>query len=140
MLMQPRFLFTAITLFLLFSCGNDTNQPGPGVGSDSARSEDMATGNGVRTAPDTIPGPPAMEPAAPVGKSPASWTAAEREIFIKGCMDNAVGQLNNSREKASGYCNCMLEKLQQRYAVADSARKLTIVEGVALSKSCLPEK
>ena len=41
------------------------------------------------------------------------WSDQDRKQFVGGCVNGAIKSMKP--EKANAYCQCMLQKIQQRY-------------------------
>ena len=68
---------------------------------------------------------------------PASWDEPNKADFMAQCVSGAVNEFQSDTAKAKTYCACMLEKIEARYPVPDSAGKMSYNDMTALAKDCL---
>lgn len=65
----------------------------------------------------------------------AGWDQGNRTAFMDRCVNDSKGQMDE--DKARNYCSCMLEKIEARYPVADSASALSMKELQEMAKDCI---
>jgi len=64
------------------------------------------------------------------------WTAADRDTWATQCSQSLAGQ-NWTEVAEKGYCDCVREKLEQKYAsFAEMNAKGTYEDGVEFGKQC----
>ncbi len=68
---------------------------------------------------------------------PATWDEPNKAEFMEQCISGAIQQFSNDSTKANSYCNCMLQKIEARYPIADSAGTMSYNEMTVLAKDCL---
>ncbi|HRF17172.1 MAG TPA: hypothetical protein PK977_03355, partial [Chitinophagaceae bacterium] len=56
--------------------------------------------------------------------SGSGWPQSEKDSFISSCVREAM-KGGRSREVASSYCQCMMEKMEAEYPDINKAAKLT---------------
>lgn len=65
----------------------------------------------------------------------SGWDQGNRTAFMDRCVNDSKGQMDEA--KARDYCSCMLEKIEARYPVADSASALSMKELQDMAKDCI---
>lgn len=65
------------------------------------------------------------------------WPKEEKEAFIKSCIKNA--KTNMTDEDAKAYCDCMLEKVIEKYPTPEQATKLSTEEAQKMAVKCLED-
>jgi hypothetical protein len=63
------------------------------------------------------------------------WTKQERETFLSNCFDEAA--LGMSDSSAKEYCQCVLEKIQERYPKASDAVEMNKDEITEFATECV---
>lgn len=66
-------------------------------------------------------------------KGKTGWSAAEKKAFV----DNCVSSGSSLGDKASSYCNCMVEKVSAQYPNPSDASKLKAEDMMDWAKECL---
>jgi hypothetical protein len=67
-------------------------------------------------------------------KVSGSWPQIAQDIFLKQCMESASFMTST---KAKDYCNCMLNKIQEKFPNLEEAGKMTKGQAHAFSEGCL---
>ena len=66
------------------------------------------------------------------------WTDKNKSEFVSGCMSTAVRDKNIGDSLARPYCNCLLEKIMEKYPDANDAQYIRYdTAAVRLSRDCL---
>jgi len=78
-------------------------------------------------------------PAAPTATSPVpaasgAWAEKDRQDFLTQCTATAKAGVG---DKAPAYCDCMLKKIEVKYATPTEAQSLNISDMNAMAKECV---
>lgn len=62
------------------------------------------------------------------------WSKAEKDAFVDNCVPGAS---ENPEIDAEKYCNCMLDKVMEKYPKAEDADKVTMEEMFDMAQGCI---
>jgi hypothetical protein len=66
------------------------------------------------------------------------WTQDDKAEFLGGCLRTATNNLGEDRAKP--YCNCLLQKMVEKYPNANDIRYVKYDSSIAqLAKDCLKQ-
>ena len=64
-----------------------------------------------------------------------NWNEAEKDSALKKCVATVSRQMGEI--KATDYCLCMLQKMEEKYPVKDSLKRLKLSEMMKMAKECI---
>lgn len=67
--------------------------------------------------------------------SSKGWSSAEKNTFMSTCVDGAKSSMGQS--KATSYCNCMMDKIEEIYPDANDAEKMDQQKMMEMAQDCL---
>jgi hypothetical protein len=62
------------------------------------------------------------------------WSDAEKSAFVDNCIPGAS---ENPDIDAEGYCNCMLDKVMDKYPSAADVEDMSISEMMEMAEGCI---
>ena len=68
-------------------------------------------------------------------KTAKKWSDEDRKAFTENCVSSAAMNMDSSVAKS--YCDCMLNKMMDKYPVADSAMNITMDQMMTMAQDCM---
>ncbi len=65
------------------------------------------------------------------------WDETNKTEFMEQCFAGAVKEFKKDTIKAKAYCACMLNKIEDRYPIPDSAGTMSYNDMTILARACL---
>ncbi len=65
------------------------------------------------------------------------WDETNKTEFMEQCFGGAINEFKKDTLKANGYCHCMLNKIEDRYPIPDSAGTMSYNDMTILARDCL---
>ncbi len=65
------------------------------------------------------------------------WDETNQTEFMEQCFGGAINEFKKDTLKAKEYCACMLNKIEDRYPIPDSAGTMSYNDMTILARDCL---